>query len=344
MEEIYYKSLNACPVCFSEKIKFLTKGFGDDIRLHQKLNLKFIKSKWFSCNNCDHLFLNPTFSSEINLNFYGHDSIYRKFSMLDKSLESYLNSIDPNIPKIESQIGQRRNFYKIAEQYLDNKTSSSVRFLDFGAGFGTSEAYIKRDNVSYIGVEIDEWCLDIAKKYKRNVLHPSNLDFKEFDIVYSWQVFEHIENPHEGITQALNYLRNNGIMAINIPTHEFSFKKNWSFAGLKTLNWSHFHSYTENSMKKLFSMNNIESLEFYLDGGDIFCIGKKNEQKVNINYSQKNVKNNHSFIIQKNKLNLHIFLGICILPFSFIKKKLKKIRFFRRLNNIFRLILNKDKS
>mgnify|MGYP000005719433 CR=1 FL=1 len=321
-----YEKLNHCPVCLSESFKKLTSGFGDHKELHKFLKLDFFHSNWDHCNSCDHLFLNPVFSETINSDFYDKKSTYRTFSMGEKSLEQYLNTIDPNIPQVKKKTGDRREFLKKIRLHLQENDKKEIKVLDFGAGFGTSQAYLSMDDVSYLGVEIDTWCLKVAKNYGRNVVEPSKVIVKEFDIVFSWQVFEHIKDPQDGISQAISYLKPGGLIGINIPTHKFSKKDNWSFAGLRCLNWTHFHSYTENSMRKLFMNNNIDFIKFYLKDGDICCIGRKRKSIDEIikEIAQPN-RVNFSTDKEKLLLFLHIFLANILRPIIFIKRLLRKI-------------------
>ena len=58
--------------------------------LFELFNEKPINSKWSHCFNCNHVFLNPKFSKEIERNLYGEESIYRKYSIGDKTLNEYL--------------------------------------------------------------------------------------------------------------------------------------------------------------------------------------------------------------------------------------------------------------
>jgi hypothetical protein len=146
--------------------------------------------------------------------------------------------------------------------------------------------------------------------------------------VFSWQVFEHIQSPNNGITSALNYLKPNGLIGINVPTHEFSYFNNLTDAGLKCLNWGHYHSFTKNSLKHLFDRNNVSLIDFFYHGGDINVIGRKN-----FTNTKKNEKIISKYSTKKSKILLsrHIFIANILRPVInikiIIKTKLKQLIF-----------------
>ena len=286
------------------------------------------------CNVCDHVFLNPVFSNQIKNNLYSHKSLYRNFSLGESNEEYYLNTIGDNYNKsssifinfkkfISGPTGRKKFFLKLLSH--SSQINKKLNVLDFGAGFGAAENDLSINNVKYVGVDIDPWCLKIAKKYNHNVLHPNQIS-KKFDIVFSWQVFEHIQNPNNGIKSALNYLKPNGLIGINVPTHEFSYFNNLTDAGLKCLNWGHYHSFTKNSFKYLFDQNNVSLIDFFYLHGDVNVIGRKN-----IYQNKKNKKIISKYNTKKSKILLsrHIFIANILRPIintkMFIKTKIKQL-------------------
>lgn len=102
------------------------------------------------------------------------------------------------------------------EKYRKNNT-----LIDVGAGIGLfAEVAINRGWDVY-GTEYTEEAIDICKNkgIKMNVgkLNPNNYDSNFFDVITSFEVIEHINNPIEEINNFYKIIRKGGLVYITTP-------------------------------------------------------------------------------------------------------------------------------
>lgn len=99
-------------------------------------------------------------------------------------------------------------------QYSNTKTD----VLDFGAGIGTlAKLWYLTTTVKPECVEIDENLRNILIERKFNCY--SNIDsiHKEFDVIYTSNVLEHIKDDTGALKKLHSKLKTNGIIAIYVP-------------------------------------------------------------------------------------------------------------------------------
>lgn len=321
-----FTKLKNCPVCNSIDIQlfFEQKRNKSEKKLFNFLKLDYYYSTWDFCKKCNHLFLNPVFSDEISKYFYENEGVYRKFSLEGQTEIEYLRAIDPTI-NLDYNIKTKHyiDLKKILKLYPTIKTA-----LDFGAGWGSAYSGFTMNNLEYVGVEIDKWCLNKAKELDRNVVQPETISNKKFDLVYSHQVFEHINYLNETIGINKQYLNENGLLFINVPTYEFTILKNNSSGGIGSLNWSHYHSFSASSFKKLFNNNDLKLIDYWYGGGCINVIGSSIKSK----YQEKGTKYS-SYSKALKRFKYHDFFSKNIYPISkpIIKFKHSLSRFFKNM-------------
>jgi SAM-dependent methyltransferase len=310
-----------CPICSSEKLSFFATC-PEEKELFALVDMPPLKSTWSHCNKCNHVFLNPKFSKQIEDKLYGIESLYRKHSMGAKSLEEYLSTID-NTVKDRTAVhpAHLHNLNKIIKLTGLNKGS---KILDFGAGFGSASSAVLFKEMDYYGYEFDEFCLKIAKSLERNVqstVEPNDL----FDLVYSCQVFEHISDPIPALMSMIDLAADGAYIYINVPTHKFTFfpPRNLANGGVLAMNWGHFHSYTQQSLTYMLEgTDKVEVFDAWLENNDIHILAKKNLNVKRKKYKHKKV----SLIIEKIQYNFAKYIngGIYYLIVR-VKQIIKKI-------------------
>lgn len=271
MKKFEFKKINYCPVCESNEIKLFFKNNSlneTENNLVKFKNIKLDYSKWYFCCSCTHLFLNPIFEEEFSNSLYEKDGFYRKLSKLNFGEDKYLDSIDNSKNKNVKGL-QYYNLKRILK-----RNTNIYEVLDFGAGFGSAKIPFEQNKLEYIGIEIDEYCLQKAKALNRNVVKPEKIKNK-YDLVYSNQVFEHIKDPSYGIKENLKYLKDDGYIFINVPTYETSLLNNYSKGGVITLNWFHYHSYSRKSIEKLLNDFSLDIVDIWLKGSDVNVLAKR---------------------------------------------------------------------
>lgn len=133
------------------------------------------------------------------------------------------------------------------------------KIMDFGCADGYFIERISEicPRTNIFGVEIDENSLDICRNKKLNVYAGLDKSDSEFDLIYSFNVLEHIEDDIDTLIQFHNKLSENGRIIVYVPALKFLFSSVDKKAG-------HFRRYSKNDLKEkiLKSGFKIEKLIF----------------------------------------------------------------------------------
>jgi 2-polyprenyl-3-methyl-5-hydroxy-6-metoxy-1,4-benzoquinol methylase len=114
-------------------------------------------------------------------------------------------------------------FSKYAKQaesiaLLLSKKPFEIDVLDFGMGWGYWCLMAKAFGYNVSGFEISEERIEFARKRGIDVINKfDDLRNKNFDFIYSNQVFEHISNPLQALKSLVSSLKSKGIIYISVP-------------------------------------------------------------------------------------------------------------------------------
>lgn len=130
------------------------------------------------------------------------------------------------------------------------------KLIDVGCGVGYFvEVAIKRGWQVY-GTEFTEEAVEICEKKgaKMNlgVLSPENYELGSFDVVTSFEVIEHINNPREELGNFHKLLRNGGVVYCTTPNfnavERYQLGSDWNVLGYP----EHLSYYTPKTLKRVF--------------------------------------------------------------------------------------------
>lgn len=111
-----------------------------------------------------------------------------------------------------------KNYNKYLVSFvLSNLRKGKVRILDFGAGIGTYADILKGKGVIVDCFEIDEKQVEMLRKKGYQVYDDMDNLPNDYDIIYSFNVFEHIEDDEIIHTKLSKLLRTNGTMITYVP-------------------------------------------------------------------------------------------------------------------------------
>ena len=137
------------------------------------------------------------------------------------------------------------------------KYKKTKKLLDVGCGIGYFlEVAIKRGWQVY-GSEYTDDAIEICRKkgilMHKGVLNPENYEEESFDIITSFEVIEHINNPIDELTNFNKILRKGGLVYVTTPNFNsllrYRLKSDYNVICYP----EHLSYYTPKTLKKLFT-------------------------------------------------------------------------------------------
>lgn len=221
-----------CLVCYSDKIYDL-KGFE--------------KAYLCKCSSCNFIFSRkiPTQTE------------------LDNHYISYKYGENPFISPVT---------LKRYNELLDNfeKFKKTNRIIDVGCGNGDFLGEAKKRGWEVYGTEFPDDAIESCKKkgikmYK-GFLNPDDFEPEYFDIITSFEVIEHINNPREELGYFNKILRKGGLVYITTPNFNsllrYRLKDKYSVINYP----GHLSYYTPKTLKKVFKYSGFRALKVKTTG------------------------------------------------------------------------------
>lgn len=116
---------------------------------------------------------------------------------LGESYTSAITSLDIGL------INRNLNLSRISQALIIKYFNTGKRFLDFGGGFGLF-VRIMRDN-GFNFYRQDKFCENLFAKH----FDIEDLDNKnDFELLTAFELFEHLQDPLQGVEEMLNYSKN----------------------------------------------------------------------------------------------------------------------------------------
>ena len=159
----------------------------------------------YACKTCQsYVFYPPPTSPQFNL---------AKESIPLKTYLELLASVEGILSNLVPLVGHRE----------------AGRFLDVGCGYGFSVDIVRRiSNWHAVGVEPGNWGEVGAKELEIEIhnallehIPKHQLEHSSFDVIYSSDVIEHVDDPNNFVSLLRRYLTDDGILALTTPNAEF---------------------------------------------------------------------------------------------------------------------------
>lgn len=171
--------------------------------------------------------------------------------------------------------GQERRF-QIIKEHL---SLEGRKVLDFGCGTGVYTNRFEEEGARAWGVDIDEESIEKARKnYDSKFIVSKEIPFEDdyFDIVFSNEVLEHVENDSVAVEEMLRVLKEGGRLVAFVPnkwfpfeTHGMRWRGEYVFGNIPFLSWApnfvrdifapHVRIYTMRGLLSLF--NGVDVVE-----------------------------------------------------------------------------------
>ena len=240
-----------CPLCHSKSIKPSYKG---KMRHSGRFTDYDYDHTVFQCSNCSVEFINP-FPEAVSIeNEYTVGSYWNKKGCL--SYEE-LQKID------DKSYNEAINWMNIVD---GSSLNQQIRLLDFGCGIGGFLDLSKSLGCMTYGIELDINLVKYCSSKGHQVY--SSLDSMKsevcsFDVITSFDVFEHLVNPIEALESLLNLAHAGSILYLGIPNQNDIIKS------IEPRYLSHFYHvehlwyFNEESIRFIMNKLNLRNFSFH---------------------------------------------------------------------------------
>jgi hypothetical protein len=192
---------------------------------------------YYQCSNCD---------------FIQTENPY----WLNEAYASVIADLDVGL------VNRNIEFSNTLENIIDNYFKKGLRGLDYGGGYGLF-VRLMRDK-GYDFYRHDLFCQNIFAKY----FNVDNAD-ERFDLVTSFEVFEHLINPLEEIKTIFSFGDNIFFSTVIIPEKKISKADDWWYFIPETGQHVSFYS-----IKSLKAISAIHNMYFYSNGLNLHLFSK----------------------------------------------------------------------
>ena len=112
-----------------------------------------------------------------------------------------------------------KRYHEILDSFERNRKTNKL--IDVGCGIGYFLEEAKKRGWEVYGTEFTDEAIEICSKkgikMNKGVLNPNNYDSQEFDVITSFEVIEHINNPQEELANFYKILRKGGLVYCTTP-------------------------------------------------------------------------------------------------------------------------------
>lgn len=252
----------------------------------KKLGKYYLKHELVKCKNCGFVFNEKIPSLELLNNHY---------SQYSYGSEGYLSPI--TIKSYNILLDEFEKYRKVG------------RILDVGCGRGWFLIEARKRGWEVYGTEYSEKAVELCEsagiKMFQGELDVSNFDGIEFDIITSFEVIEHINNPNEDLKKIHSLLRKEGLFYCTTPNFNslmrYYLKEDYNVIGYP----EHLSYYTKKTLNNVLVKNGFKKSKFLTTGISITRIKtSKNTSK------EKYVSKTSSDEILRQNIDSKWYLGV----------------------------------
>ena len=155
------------------------------------------------------------------------------------------------------------------------------RLLDVGCGIGYFLEVAKKRGWEVYGTEYTDEAIKICESkgihMKQGVLDPTHYDLESFDVITSFEVIEHINNPQIEISHISSLIRKGGLFYVTTPNFN-SLLRYYLGPKYNVIGWpEHLSYYTPSTINKLIKKHQFKKVFIQTTGISItrFLTSKK---------------------------------------------------------------------
>lgn len=236
---------HSCFVCGSDSLRELGRYYE-----HHQL---------VKCNSCGFVF---------NQKIPTNEELNEHYSQYSYGSEGYLSPITI------------KSYNLLLDEF--ERYRNSNRILDIGCGRGWFLQEARKRGWEVFGTEYSDKAVEICEKsgvkMKQGKLDASEFDNHDFDVITSFEVIEHINNPNEDLKEINKLLRKGGLFYCTTPNFD-SLMRYYLKEQYNVIDYpEHLSYYTKRTLKKVVEQNGFEMVNFLSTGISLTRIRKSKNQ------------------------------------------------------------------
>lgn len=165
--------------------------------------------------------------------------------------EKYVYTGQTNLEVMQNAVNYNKYLYNLVKKEIDALGKKNVKILDFGAGIGTYADIFKNEGIIVDCVEIDPNGVKVLSKKGYKVYESVDAIQDKYDIVYSFNVLEHVEGDASLLKDMSRAVKKQGSIVVYVPAFNAIFSK------LDVL-VEHLRRYRKQDMKALANKNSLK--------------------------------------------------------------------------------------
>ncbi|MDA2935713.1 class I SAM-dependent methyltransferase [Patescibacteria group bacterium AH-259-L05] len=229
-------------------------------------------------------------------------------------------------------------FYKIRVyniiKYLKKNASESDQILDWGAGDGSFVNLLNKTNFNCLGIDLYNKSYQ-NKNLINTTIENSNFNHEQFKAIVCLHVLEHLYNPKKSLEKAVELLKPEGILIIELPNINSLgyklFKKKWQPLQIP-IHLNHFNLKSLKYLIKAYNNLKIEKVKYFSH--------KTSSSALVLSlfpiFTPKRIRKTYQGKYPKHLLIIYMLLQIIVYPFTAFEALIKKgsiIQLYIKKNN-----------
>ena len=161
-----------------------------------------------------------------------------------------------------------KRYHELLDTFEHYKKTNKI--LDIGCGDGYFLREAKNRGWQVYGTEFSDHAYEIGKKkgitMHKGILNPENYSFRDFDVITSFEVIEHINNPKEEVENINKLLRTGGLFYFTTPNFNSISRLISKLPWNVILYPEHLSYYTAGSMNRFLTKKGFEKIKIETTG------------------------------------------------------------------------------
>lgn len=155
--------------------------------------------------------------------------------------------------------------------------NGKLNILDVGCGWGNFLQLLKKNRLSYLGIDLSQQAVDICREkglncQKADLIDLGKIKGQKYSVITFFQVIEHLKNPLDYLRAAKKLLKKNGVLLMTTPNNNsplrILFGSKWPVYNTP----SHYYFYSKKSLGRLLKMAGFNKFEIRIDPPRYFSL------------------------------------------------------------------------